>query len=199
MNKKYLTILSILIITILSACGPAPEPTLTAEEIANTAIADAWIAITQTQAAIPTATATLIPTATFTPLPTATQIIFPTLAPPTIAPTAGEDPCNLPPPIDPKGQMVSVKFVNKSEGNAILSFGMIQPNSLGECGTYGYTLGRYDQPVVRVLAGCYWAFAWIDKVDSNQTSTAKNINPLCITDPAKEPDIWISAEVVNFH
>ncbi len=199
MNKKHLTILTLLSLIILSACGPAPEPTLTAEEIANTAIAGAWIAITQTQAAIPTATATPIPTATFTPLPTLTLAPLPSLVPPTIAPTAGEDPCNLPPPSEPKGTLVKVKFVNKSDGNAILSFGMIQPNSLGECGTYGYTLGRYDQPVVTVLAGCYWAFAWIDKPDTNQTSTAKNVNALCITDPVQEPDIWISAEVINFH
>lgn len=197
MKRKFVPVISILVIAVLSACGPAPTPTLSVADLQGTAVAQAWVAITLTQLAMPTATQTSIPTATLTPLPTATQ--FPTLAPPTIAPTAGEDPCNLPPPTDPKGPLVRVKFVNKSEGNAILSFGMIQPNTLGECGTYGYTLGRYDQPVVTILAGCYWAFAWIDKVDSNQSSTAKNINPLCITDPAKEPDIWISAEVVNFH
>ena len=55
MKKKLLTIISILIVITVAACG-SPEPTMSAEEIANTAVADAWIAITQTQAALPTAT-----------------------------------------------------------------------------------------------------------------------------------------------
>ena len=57
MKKKYPTILSILLITIISACGPTPTPTLSAADVQGTAVADAWIALTLTQAAIPTATA----------------------------------------------------------------------------------------------------------------------------------------------
>ncbi|MFN8414540.1 MAG: hypothetical protein U0Z26_19330 [Anaerolineales bacterium] len=199
MKRKVLIFTSILIVILVSACGPAPEPTLAAGDIANTAVANAWIALTATQAAIPTATATFPPTATFTPLPTFTPIPIPTLAPATAVPTQGEDPCNLPPPTKPKGTLVKVKFVNKSGGTLNLSFGMLQPNSLGECGTYGYSLGVFDEPVVTVLAGCYWAYAWVTQLNSNKPSTAKNASALCVTDPAKEPDIWITSELIAFH
>lgn len=84
MKKKFLTIISILIVVTLAACGTA-EPTVSPEDLASTAMADAWIAITQTQAALPTATP--IPP-TLTPEPTLTlQPILPTL-PATIAPIA---------------------------------------------------------------------------------------------------------------
>ena len=141
MNKKQLTILSILVIFTLSACGGASEPTLTAADVEGTAVANAWIALTQTQAALPTQTPSPIPTETFTPLPTMTApaLILPTLAPPTlaVATNPADDPCNLPPPAEPKGLTVKVKFVNKSGGQAALSFGMNFPNKIGECGTYG--------------------------------------------------------------
>ncbi|MBE0681228.1 MAG: hypothetical protein IH589_04880, partial [Anaerolineales bacterium] len=55
MNKKYNYLISTLIILALAACGSA-EPTMSAEDLANTAVANAWISITQTQAALPTAT-----------------------------------------------------------------------------------------------------------------------------------------------
>ena len=61
MKKKYPTFLSILLIVVISACGPAPTPTLSVADVQGTAVANAWIAITQTQAAIPTATQTPIP------------------------------------------------------------------------------------------------------------------------------------------
>jgi hypothetical protein len=73
MKKKFLYIVSILLIVILAACGTA-EPTMSADDIADTAIADAWLAVTLTQAALPTATS--VPP-TFTPEPTVTP--FPTL------------------------------------------------------------------------------------------------------------------------
>ena len=81
MKIKYPVSISILLITLISACGPTPAPTLSAADVQGTAVANAWVAITQTQAAIPTATQTLIPplpTITFTPLPTFTP--YPTLA-----------------------------------------------------------------------------------------------------------------------
>lgn len=195
MKKKYPAILSILIIAIVSACGPASEPTLTLEELQGTAVANAWLAITQTQAAIPTATAT-------PPLPP-TAVIINTLPPaftpvPTFVPATAintESACNQPPPVTSKGIMVPVKFVNKSGGNVNLSFGMNSPNVQGECVTYSYTLGEFDMPVVEVLAGCYWAYAW---VSGSTPSTAQSLELLCVNDPNREPDIVIGTEVIAF-
>jgi len=115
MKKKLLTVVSLLIVLLLSACGPAPEPTLSANDVANTAMADAWIMVTLTQAALPTATATASPvpaTPTWTPLPTFTFV--PTSVPATLTPSGAADPCNQPPPYQPKGTLVQVQFVNKS-------------------------------------------------------------------------------------
>ncbi len=196
MTKKFLYLISILIVLTLAACGPAPTPALSADDIRNTAVADAWIAMTMTQAAIPTATLTPIPPSP-TPMPTFTP--FPTLPPvvaATVPPTEAADACNQPPPIEPKGALVQVKFVNKSGGNVNLSFGMNSPNNKGECVTYTYVLGRYDESVVTVLAGCYWAYGW---VEGDVPSTAQTIDLLCVDDPNKVPAIWISSEVISFH
>ncbi len=199
MKKKYLLALSILIIMIISACGPAPEPTLAAEDIASTAVANAWIAITQTQAAIPTSTATLVPTPTYTPLPTFT--LLPTLPPATLAvdnpAVATQDPCNQPPPEKPKGATVKVKFVNKSEGVINLSFGMNSPNAQKECVTYSFTLDVFDEPVVTVLAGCYWGYAWITGKVPSVARTGSTI--ICVSDPSKTPPIWINKEAIWLH
>ncbi len=199
MNKKYLTILTLLTLTILSACGPAPAPTLSAADVQGTAVADAWIAITQIQAAIPTATATPIPTATLTSIPTLMLIPISTL-PPVVIPTlttAANDPCNLPPPAEPKGVKVQVKFVNKSGGHADLAFGMNFPNDLKECGTYSFSLGKFDEPVVTVLAGCYWGWAWITGDIPSVAKTGSTI--LCVTDPNQVRAIWITSEMIGFH
>jgi hypothetical protein len=198
MKKKYLTILSILIITIISACGPAPTPTLSVADIQGTAVANAWLAMTMTQAAMPTATQTPIPptpTITFTPLPTFTP--YPTLVPvaATLPDTSAADPCDQPPPIEPKGTLVKIRFINKSDSNINLSFGMIKENDKKECGTYGYTIGRYEEPEVQVLAGCYWGYAWI----LDPPSDARNLEVLCVTDTTKTTSIWISKEVIGFH
>jgi hypothetical protein len=197
MKRKISILVSILILVLVSACGPAPEPTLSAEDMANTAVANAWTMLTLTQAAIPTATATFPPTETFTPLPTFTSIPLPTL-PPVVVATATSQ-CNQVPPLIPKGTLVKAVFGNRSKGTVNLSFGMLSPNSQGECVTYSYTLGAFDEPVVTVLAGCYWAYAWITIINTNKTSTAKNKDALCLTDPSRQPSIWITEELITFH
>jgi hypothetical protein len=198
MTKKYLTILSICIIAAVSACGPAPAPTLSVADIANTAAADAWLAVTMTQAALPTATATLIPPSE-TPMPTFTP--FPTLPLVTSAPVQAvgtTNPCDppQPPPVKPKGSLVKVKFVNKSGGSVNLSYYMTSPNSQGECVGYTFVLGRFDSPVETILAGCYWAYGW---VTGDKPSTAQAISLMCITDPNLVPAVWINTEVITFH
>ena len=199
MYKKYLTILSIFIITIISACGPAPTPTLSVADLQGTAMADAWVSITQTQAAIPTATVTPIPTATFTPLPTVTPLLLliPTLAPISLATatSAGNsnNPCYNPPPVKPKGVMVQVKLVNNSKGLVDLNLGMENANTDGECATYFFRLGRFDEPVVSLLSACYWGFAYI----TDPTSNSKTIAPLCLNDTTKTVPVSIGAEVIG--
>jgi hypothetical protein len=196
MKRKILSIIAILIIAILSACGPAPTPTMSVADLQGTAVAQAWLAMTMTQLAMPTATQTPIPptpTATFTAAPTFTP--FPTLPPPTVAGTEAPDPCDQPPPIAPKGSVVKIQFINKTNSSLNLSFGMAQANSLNECGTYSYAIGRFDEPEVTVLAGCYWGWAWVNDPPSN----AKTPSALCITDTGKTTQIWITSEVIGFH
>lgn len=198
MSLKVHFIIFVLIGVILSACGPAPEPTLSAGDLANTAVANAWLALTATQAAIPTATATFPPTETFTPQPTFTPIPLPTLPP--IQPTSGSaigvaptnNPCYEPPPLKPKGTLVQIKLVNNSKGLVDLNLGMENQNTQGECATYFFRLGRYDQPVVSVLAACYWGYAYI----TDPTSNAKTPKPLCLTDTTKTVLVSINAEVI---
>jgi hypothetical protein len=201
MKNKLLYILCILIVLALSACGGEATPTINVTDMQNTAIANAWLAMTQTQAAMPTATAT------FTPIPTQaatpTFIVIPTLpllqpAQPTSLVPQGNpttNPCYDPPPAKPKGTTVLVKFLNKSDAIVTsLSFGMEQPNKEGECFTYSFPLGRYDAPVVRVLAGCYWAYAYTD-----HPSTAASPQSLCVFDTTKTVSIWVTKDVINFH
>ena len=198
MKKKFLYIISIVPVLALSACGEPAEPTISPADLANTAVANAWIAITQTQAAIPTNTATPIPP-TDTPSPTFT--LFPTLPPaPTIdnsavgvAPTSSNNPCYDPPPAKPKGTVVQVKLVNNSKGLVSFSMGMEEANAQGECATYSFSLGRFDQPIVTVLAACYWGFAYI----TDPTSNAKTIAPLCLYETTKTVPISIGGEVIG--
>jgi len=202
MKRKFISLISVLVITVLSACGPAPVPTLSVADLQGTAVADAWVAMTLTQAAIPTATETPVPptpTITLTPFPTATLLLVPTFAlvpAATLPDTSVADPCNAPPPLEPKGKKVKIKFVNKSDGGVTFSFGMTQENEEKECGTYSFSLGRYEEPVVEVLAGCYWGYGW---VDGKVPSTTQTNNNLCMTDTSKITTIWINAEVINFH
>lgn len=193
--KFYLII--ILIGMALSACGPEPVPTLSVADVANTAIADAWAAVTLTQAALPTATATSTPQPPVpSPTPLPTLALLPTSIPATLPPSGAANPCNQPPPFEPKGKMVQVQFINKSEGSVGLSFGLIEANSLGECGTYNFSIGRFDSPTVKVLAGCYWAYGF---VTGDKPSTAQTVNALCVPDTSQVWKIKIGPEVIEFN
>ena len=193
MNRIILRTLCILAVMALAACGPAPEPTLSAEDVQNTALPLAMTSVGLTMQAM--ATDTPVPptiTPTFTPAPTSTPA--PTLAPPTPAsPTLG--PCEGPVPAAPQGVQVNVRFVNKSNGSVNMAFGMTKPNDLGECGVYSFSFGPDDVEVVQVLAGCYWAYAW---VQANEPSTAQSIVDLCLTDTTQTRGISIGAEVIGF-
>jgi hypothetical protein len=196
MNRRFPSILTILLVTLLAACGPAPEPTLTSADLASTAAADAWIAVTQTQAAIPTNTATLIPPTptflpTFTPFPTLASV--PTSGASAVGGVPTNNPCYEPPPAEPKGTLVNIKLVNHSQGLVDLNLGMENPNDQGECATYFFRLGRYDQVVVSVLAACYWGYAYI----TDPTSNARTATPLCLFDTKKTVPVAIGTEVIG--
>jgi hypothetical protein len=198
MKRKFVTVISILVIAALSACGPAPTPTLSPADIGNTAIANAWVAMTLTQAAMPTATQTPVPpqpTATFVPQPTFT--LFPTIAVvATLPDTSAINPCDDVPPVKPLGAQVKIRFLNKTEGSVNLSFGMVQENSDKECGTYTFVMGKYDEPEVTVLAGCYWGYGW---VTGDKPSTPQTSSNLCVTDTGKTTSIWITPDLIAFH
>jgi len=196
MKRKVSIIISILVILTLTACGPAPTPTLSVDDIRNAAMTQAWVAMTMTQAALPTATITPVPPSP-TPMPTYTP--FPTLpavVATSVPPTSSVDPCNQVPPVKPKGTLVKVLFVNKSGGNVNLSFGMNQPNDQSECVTYSYTLGTFQQIEATVLAGCYWGYGW---VDGKNPSTARTTELICLNDASKTPPVWIGTEVIALH
>lgn len=196
MNKKLLYLLSILIILTLAACGPAATPTLDMTQIQNAALTQAWVAMTMTQAALPTATATPVPP-TQTPFPT--LLSLPTLAPivaTAVPPTNPADVCNQVPPVLPKGALVKVEFVNKSGGQVNLSFGMNTPNDKGECVTYSYSLGAMQTLDATVLAGCYWGYGWVSK---NPPTTSRTTSLICLSDPSKVPPLWVEAETMYLH
>lgn len=194
MIKKYLSI-SIFMILLISACGGNAEPTLNPQDQASTAVAEAWFIITQTQAALPTSTP--IPP-TNTPEPTFT--LAPTLAPiATIAIASSPTPeseCNQIPVAEPKGVLIGVEFFNESDGSANFAFGMNTPNDNGECFTYSFVIGSGKVEAAKVVAGCYWGYAWIT---GQKTSVARSADVLmCISDPNYIYKIKITNESVNF-
>ena len=195
MKQKFLLALSILSILALSACGGAEStPELSPEDTAATAMAAAWVAITQTAAALPTNTP--VPP-TFTPQPTNTALpvleILPTL---TLAPvaTATADCISIPVP-EPKGALVNVEIYNESQGSATVAFGMNSANDKNECFSYSFPLGRNDIFTGKVLAGCYWGIAWIT---GDEESVARSGDLMCLSDPAIIYKIKITKEVFNF-
>lgn len=197
MKQKFLIALSILSILILSACGGADAtPELSPEDTAATAMAEAWIVITQTAAALPTDTP--VPP-TFTPQPTNTALptleLLPTLPPaPVVVATATADCISIPYP-EPKGALVNVEIYNESQGSATVAFGMNSANDKNECFSYSFPLGRNDVFTGKVLAGCYWGIAWIT---GDEESVARSGDLMCMSDPAIIYKIKITKEVFYF-
>ncbi|MBE7433725.1 MAG: hypothetical protein HS100_07395 [Anaerolineales bacterium] len=199
MKQKFLIAISILAILALSACGGGDAtPEFSAEDLASTAVAEAWLVVTQTAAAAPTSTP--VPP-TFTPQPIntipATLALLPTLPPATIAVAVSPTPeCNQIPQIEPKGTLTSVEFYNESGSSVNLAFGMLSPNDKGECYTYSFTISDNKTESAKVLTGCYWGWAW---VGGNEGSIAKSGDKvLCLTDPAFIHKIVITEERVDF-
>ena len=199
MKKKLFYAVTVIVIMLSSACGSAAEPTPSIVEIQGTAVALAQTSIAITKAALPANTPipTLVPTLaeTVTPFPTLAPAIPPTSVVAAIPTNTQTNPCNEPPPTDPKGTTVQVKFVNKTKGLANLSFGMLEENEFDECGTYSFTIGAKTTPEVTVMAGCYWAYAWIT---GNTPSVARSTYSICLTDPNQVRGVTINPETIGF-
>jgi len=200
MKRNPLLFVTIVSLLVLSACGSSEpaEPTLSAESLAGTAVAAAWVAVTQTQAALPTPTPappTPEPIQIVTTAPTL-QLLA-TLPPATIAvaatPTAQ---CDQIPVEKPKGALVTVEFTNEALGGANFAFGMFAPNAQGECFTYSFSIGRGDAISQKVLAGCYWGYAWITGEESSVAKSGDTV--LCVTDTAVVYHVKITKESVVF-
>ena len=199
MKQKFLITISILAILVLSACaGGDATPEISAEDQASTAVAQAWLVITQTAAAMPTNTP--IPP-TFTPQPTTTlaPVLAPlnTLPPAPAAVVASPTPeCNQIPALEPKGALVNIEIYNESGGSANLALGMTSPNDKGECYTYSFTIGNGDVTPTKVLAGCYWGYAWISGGEESVARSGDKV--LCTTDAKIIYKIVVTKERVDF-
>lgn len=200
MKQKFLITISILAVLALSACGGTEAtPEISAEDIAATSVAQAWLVITQTALAAPSATP--VPP-TFTPQPTATAAptlaLLPTQqssAPAGVVATATPE-CNQIPALEPKGAFVTVEFYNESGGRADLAFGMMAPNDKGECYTYSFSFGNSDPSSNKVLAGCYWGYAWISGSESSVARSGDKV--MCMTDAGVIYKVLITKERVDF-
>jgi hypothetical protein len=177
---------------LFSACGPEPDPTMSAADVQGTAVAAAWTMVAETQAAIPTSTPvpptdTLVPTSP----PTSTPMLFPT-QPISVLPTdtlisqsaTSSDICNdykhLIPGAD--GPMATIKMVNEHEVPATISI-YLNKTPFGECGYRSYQLGKNGGSVVVSLPqGCYSAWAW--STDSKKAFNASGAG-MCINNPDK--------------
>lgn len=198
MKKKFLITILILAVLTISACGGEATPEINVEDLAATAAAEAWLAVTQTAAAMPSPTIEL---PTFTPQPTNTLApieLVPTQPLPTqaaaVAPAATAA-CDQIPTEKPVGYLVNVEFFNQSEGSANFAFGMNTPNDKGECFTYTFIIGKGDSLQAKVLGGCYWGYAWIEGAES---SVAKSGDVLiCVQDANFPYKIKITKETVG--
>jgi hypothetical protein len=175
---KKLVTLMFASLFLLSACGPEPEPTMSAAEVQGTAVAAAWTMVAETQAAIPTAT--LIPP-TDTPIPTlpptATPILLPT-QPISVLPTdtqtaASGDICQDLKhviPAEAAGPKTTIKIVNEHKVPVTISL-YLNKTVFGECGYRSYSISKNGSTVQTLPQGCYSAWAWSQDSKENFNSS----------------------------
>jgi len=134
---------------LISACGPEPEPTMSAGDVQGTAVAAAWTMVAETQAAIPTATP-IPPTNTPEPTPIPTNTIapleLPTQPPVVVQPTAttassGGDDCDHILASDAAGPTSPIRIVNETKAPMNVSL-YLAKTPFGECGYRGYSIPK---------------------------------------------------------
>jgi hypothetical protein len=197
MIRKGLASISILILTILAACGPAAAPTLSVTDIQNTAFPLVMTQYALTQAAIPTDTPVPTEQPTLAPLltPLPTFALETPISAPIVNPNATATPdCNQPIPSKTKGTTVQIKLVNKSGGSVNLSLGMNEANNQGECGVYSFGLRDKESVIVTILSGCYWGYGY---VTGKKPSTSR-VGNICLTDTSQTRGLTIGAETIGF-
>jgi hypothetical protein len=203
MKRKGSSVISILAITLLTACGLAPKPTLSVTDIQNTAFPIVMTQYAQTKAAMPTATP-IPPTDTQAP-----TLEVSTLAPvslPTIPfgssvpgqvfnPNASPTPdCSVPPPPKPKGTTVKINLVNKSGGPVSLYLGMFNPNDQGECVEYHFNLRDRETQLVTILSACYWGYGY----QTSSKPSTPGTHYICLNDTTQTKGLTIGKDSIGF-
>lgn len=160
---------------LLAACGPEPEPTLSAADVQATAVAAAMAVIAQTQAAIPptslpptdTPPPTLTPTVEIPlllPTPMGGDLLSPTSAvviPPTSAPPqpAGTSTCNQP-LTKWDGPSAKLTIQNNTKPKGVVTISLFFTTESGQCGYIGR---QFDNvAVLNVPVGSFTAGAFVD-------------------------------------
>lgn len=163
---KKLFILTFASILLLSACGPAPEPTMSPEEVQGTAVAAAWTMVAQTQAAIPTATP-VPPTEPPTPTPLPTNTVQPLELPtqelvvqPTNTTAASADECDKFLQPSAAGPTAPIKIINQTKAPLNLSL-YLAKTPFGECGYRGYSVPKNGSISIEFPQGSIYGYAWI--------------------------------------
>jgi len=169
---KHFWIISAIIILLLTACGPEPEPTMSPADVQGTAMAAAMTMVAETQAAIPTATsippteapsATPLPTNTLPSLldiATATQSIIAVVPTNTTAPSVGgNDPC-MAPLTSWQGESAKMYLKNNTKPQGFVTLALGFTTNMGECGIIS---AAFDgSTTVTVPMGTFWASAFVD-------------------------------------
>ena len=155
-------------ILLLSACGPEPEPTMSAEEVQGTAVAAAWTMVAETQAAIPTATPippTIPPSPTTAPTNTIAPLILPSPTQPLVVqPTAtlvtDKDECDQYLSGDATGPTSPIKIINETKAPMNVSL-YLEKTPFGECGYRGYSIPKKGSILIDFPQGVIYGYAWI--------------------------------------
>ena len=158
MKKLLITLLGSIL--LISACGPEPVPTMSAEDVQGTAVAAAWTMVAETQAAIPTNTPvpptetpspTALPTNTTVPLVVAT---LPLAAEPTATTASSVDECNKLLQSSAAGPTAPIKIINETKAPINLSL-FLNKTVFGECGYRSYSVPRNGSNKYRVSSRCH--------------------------------------------
>ncbi len=163
-NLIYILIASIFLLT---ACGSAPEPTMSPEDVQGTAVAAAWTIVAETQAAIPTNTP-IPPTETPPPTPIPTNTIAPLVLPtqpleilPTATIVSDNDDCNRLLNVGLAGPTSPILIVNKTKAPVNVSLGLYSKNVFGECGYLSYSIPKNGSIKIDFPRGDIYGYAWI--------------------------------------
>ncbi len=164
MKKLLITLLASIL--LISACGPEPEPTMSAIEVQGTAVAAAWTMVAETQAAIPTATP-IPPTETPSPTPPPTNTVAPLELPtqplivqPTATTASSANDCDHYLTMDAAGPTAPIKIVNETKAPVNVSL-YLDKTPFGECGYRGYSIPKNNSIVIEFPQGVMYGFAWI--------------------------------------